>query len=115
MSEQSSYQDLIENAVMESPAFLRLVFSGTSGKETPAWQKASFRPVQIKDKRCIQVSYETGAQRQTFNLEGAELLKRVRECLALPFSNIHLQQSTGDIHIRITRKGKVLMSKAAPS
>ncbi|MHC4480474.1 MAG: class I SAM-dependent methyltransferase, partial [Planctomycetota bacterium] len=51
----------------------------------------------------------------TKNAAGGALNRRLKEALALPFSHIHVQASGGDLHVRITRKGKALVSRGKPS
>ncbi len=110
-----SYQEELETAVLESTDFLLLTLSGALGKEPPPWKRIRFRPMASEGRRPLQISYETATQVRHKNLEGPALQAELRQCLALPFSNLHLQRTSGDLHVRITRKGRVLMSRSRPS
>ena len=49
------------------------------------------------------------------NFAGRDWVRKLDELLALKFTQVHVQTSAGDLHIRITRKGRALVSKGAPS
>ncbi|HBA83342.1 MAG TPA: SAM-dependent methyltransferase [Verrucomicrobia bacterium] len=114
-NDTADYKELIVQAVEKDPGFLRLTLSGPTDTTRTDCTKISFRPVMIRNDRRIQALYEKPTQNAVANLEARELRACLQKTLALPFSRLHLQQQTGDVHIRITRKGKVLMSRSAPS
>ena len=115
-SEQShDYKEIVEKAVLDEKAFLRLTFSKKLAEDTTAWTKISLRPVLVKGKRKIQFSYFDSKKDITKNFSDDELRERLHEVISIPFGHIHLQSKSGDTHIKITRKGKVLISKGKPS
>jgi SAM-dependent methyltransferase len=114
--EQSGdYKTIAKNAVLDEKAFLRLTLSKKLREDATPWTKISVRPVLIKGCRQIQFSYFDSEKDITKNFSGDELLKRLDEALSVPFSQIHLQSTSGDVHIRITRKGKALITRRKPS
>ena len=111
----SDYKILVKNAVQDTSAFLRLTLSKKRGADSTPWIKVSLRPILIRGQRKIQVSYFDGKKDISKNVAEAELLSRLDELLALPFTQLHVQSTTGDIHIRITRKGKAQVKRGNPS
>ncbi|MHC4788854.1 MAG: hypothetical protein ACYS8K_06580, partial [Planctomycetota bacterium] len=111
--EDEDYRSAVRAAVRDQ-GFLRLTFSRPRGEDCP-WLKVSGRPVEVGGRRQIQLSYFTPDRCITKNAAGGALKRRLKEALALPFSHIHVQASGGDLHVRITRKGKALVSRGKPS
>jgi len=74
----------------------------------PAYEKIRVRPAPAG---VWQVNYFTATQHITKNASTDEAL----QLLSLPFRRAHLQTTGGDVHIRITKKGKVLHSEGRPS
>ena len=126
--EPEDHKAVVRSAVLEDDTFLRLTLSrkapkaidGEEGARPPrtgpsAWHKVTVRPVLIKGHRRMQFAYFDAAKCTTRNFDGEELQRRLDELLAMPFPRIHLQCSTGDTHIRTTRRGKTLVSRGKPS
>ncbi|MBT4139380.1 MAG: SAM-dependent methyltransferase, partial [Candidatus Latescibacteria bacterium] len=111
---QEDHKAAIRNAISED-SFLRLTFSGKVRAGTTALIKAVVRPIQIKQQKLIQFTYFDAKQDNTKNHSAHESIEELDELLDLAFGNIHLQTTTHDLHVRITKKLKVLMKKAAPS
>jgi SAM-dependent methyltransferase len=80
------------------------------GAEVP-WVRVEVRPVAVKGRLRTQFSYFDGKKDVTKNCAGAEARRRLDELLAMPFRHFHLQSTTGDLHVRITKKGKVLVKR----
>ena len=96
-------------------AFVALTLSGASGKTLPRWVRVRVRPVEVKGSRALQFSYFDGKQEVAKNLTHAAARAALDEALAEPFSHVELQSTAGDLHVRITHKGKALVSKGRPS
>jgi SAM-dependent methyltransferase len=105
---------LIKKAVFEA-GFLRLTFSGTVRGQKSALLKAVVRPIQIKDQKQVQFTYFEANQDNTKNFSEHESMEKLDALFLLSFSNMHLQTTSYDLHVRITKKLKVLIKKAAPS
>ena len=120
MSKKSSgpndnYKGKLKGAVLDEGTFLRLTLSKKLGEDSTPWVKISLRPVLVKGERKTQFSYFDPKKNITKNFSDDDLKEPLDEALALPFSRIHLQSTSGDTHVRITRKGKVLTTKGKPS
>lgn len=111
---QEDHKAAIRNAISED-GFLRLIFSGTVRTGISPYIKAVVRPIQVKQQKRIQFTYFDAKQDNTKNYSPQESIEKLNELLDLGFGNIHLQTATYDLHVRITKKMKVLMKKGAPS
>ena len=109
------YKTIIKEAVCQEETFLRLIANGQIRGESNPWIKAVIRPVELKKQRKFQFTYYDSKRNITQNYGSGELPKRLEELLALPFNRIHLQATDGDLHMRITKKRKVLITKGKPS
>ena len=96
-------------------AFRRLTLSGPVGSAGAERERIVARPVEIKSVRQVQVTFSGNGKSEVKNYAGREWSRQLDELLARQFTQIHVQTSAGDLHIRITRKGRVLISKGAPS
>ena len=115
-SEQAeNYKVMIKEAVSREETFLRLTVSGKIQGESNPWIKAVIRPVKLKGQRNYQFIYYDRKKSTTKNYNGLELPERLEELLSTPFSHIHVQATSGDLHIRITKRRKVLIRKGKPS
>lgn len=114
-SQQPDHRQLVIDAVTDEAAFLRLTLSHPQPAENATWEKVSARPVEIAGRRQVQVACTAGKRHITKNLSGQELTDELATLLAMPFSHISVQMTSGDIHIRITKKGKALVSRGKPS
>ena len=77
--------------------------------------RVSLRPVVIKDVRCYQgeMIEEGQTQVKNFDLEAAQ--RGLEEMLAqVGPRELHLLTARGDLHVRVTKKGKILESRSAP-
>ena len=134
------YRDVIRRAVADPETFVRLTLSGTpqyvahplapteerpSGESSACaqpraatphpWVKATVRPVLARGERRLQIACFDAKKDVTKNFAPAEAAARIDELLAMPFPHIELQTTAGDLHVRITRKGKVLVTEGKPS
>ncbi len=76
-----------------------------------AYEKISVRPEPAGAEDTWQVNYFTATKHITKQASTREAL----HLLLLPFKRAHLQTTVGDVHIRITKKGKVLLREGRPS
>ena len=105
----------IRAAVRQEETFLRLTASGQARGGAPPWRKVAVRPVVVKGERRLQFAYYTGTQALTRNYTGADFSAKLEEVLEAPFSRFHVQTTTGDLHARLTKKGKALLSRGKPA
>ena len=114
-STMQDYKKLIRNAVANQDEFLRLTLSGKRGEHESDLNKVTLRPVTLKGERHIQVCCYSSTKSVTKNYSEATFGGKLDEVLGLAFRQIHLQCASRDLYIRITRKGKALLSEDKPS
>ena len=113
--ESEDYEELVRRAVLDERSFQRLIFSGTGKNTSAPWVKVSLRPVEIRDKRHMQFVYSDGVKEIAKNYLGDQVAEQLDEALGWGFPRIHVQTTQGDLHIRITKKGRPLVTRAKPS
>jgi len=77
--------------------------------------RVSLRPVVIKGEKCFQgeMTEEGRTQVKNFDLEGAR--SGLEEMLGQTGPReLHLVTASGDLHVRVTKKGKFLESRSSP-
>ncbi len=104
-----NYLTLLKTHILAEDTFLNAAFSGRQKGRSLTWIKVTLRPVLLKEKRHIQFSYFDGKQDVAKNYAESELETKVDELLALPFKNITLRTTTGNIRVQITKKGKAII------
>jgi SAM-dependent methyltransferase len=112
------YKAKVRQAVLTEGGFTRLTFTGgalKSGAGELGLEKAALRPVAIRGSAMVQVLTTAGKKHLAENLIGDALAARLEELLSAPFTHVELQSPSGDLHVRITRKGKALVSEGKPS
>jgi len=115
LSDETHYEALVRDAVLDERTFLRLTMTGaTRGAESP-WVKVVVRPVLVRGQRRLQLSYFDEKKDTTRNFSGDAALAKLDEALAMPFSQFHVQSTTGDLHVRITKKGRAIIGRGRPS
>lgn len=112
---KTNYQTLIKNAVYDEATFIHLTFSNKLRDDETPWIKIKIRPVLIKGRRQIQFSYFDPKKDITKNYSGAAIAEHLDEVLKLPFGQINLQSTTGDIQVRITAEGKAIVTRGKPA
>lgn len=95
--------------VLENPGFIKLIQSARQGG---ALSRRSLRPVEIRGERLFQYEQSDGGQVVVKNLDGAGATVALEEILSRTGAReLHLLSDAGDLHLRVTRKGRVLMSR----
>jgi SAM-dependent methyltransferase len=115
MPSDSDYKRIVIQAVCDEDTFVKATFSGRRRGFKLPWRRVTLRPVLLRGKRYLQVSHLDEKQDTTRNYAGHDILRKVAELLALPFSQIHIATTEGDIQVRISRKGLVRVQDAQPA
>lgn len=110
----SDYRQLVRERILEGGAFIRAVFSGEQKGASVPWMKVVVRPVELKGQVHWQFSYFDEKKDITKN-HLDEAASKVDELLALPFRNIFVESSAGNLQVNFTKKGKPLVSRSKPS
>lgn len=100
-----AFRDQVRDLILDEDAFVQATFSGRRrGYELP-WRRVTVRPVAIRGERHVQISYIDERQDVTKNFTGEAVVGKIDELVALPFSQIHVVTTTGEVQVRISRKG----------
>jgi hypothetical protein len=103
----------IVSALDKSENFVRLVLSGRRrNMQTPA-ERIDVKPVLIKGEVKYQISQSDGRAMTTKNFSPAEFI--ALNYLDCGFANILLEEKSGSISIRITKKGEALIHRSKES
>ena len=103
-------QEEIRACVM-GEGFMKLV---QSVRRNGTQFKISLRPVEIGGERKFQAEMTDNGQVQVKNLDAAAAAEGLEEIIAQRGArDLHLMGATGDLHIRVTKKGRVLVSRSA--
>ncbi|MEP7135684.1 MAG: SAM-dependent methyltransferase [Chloroflexota bacterium] len=106
----SDYKTLIREKILARNTLVRAVFSGEQKGSSLPWNKVTVRPVELKGELQLQFSYFDEKKDVTKNhLEDAA--SKLDELLALPFRNIFVESSDGNLQVNISKKGKALVSR----
>lgn len=115
MTTAENYADLVVAAVCDEAEFQRLTLTAPAKDTETGCVKACLRPIMLKGERFLSCDLSDGKKNTTKNYPAAEAAERTRELLALGFTRIHAESRTRALHVRITRKGKALVSSGRPS
>lgn len=114
-SQETDHKQLVREAVLDEATFIRLTLTAQiNGAEMP-WRRIVIRPVLIKQKRHLQISYFDARQDTTKNYRGDEAAARLDEVLRLPFKSLHVETTTDDLRIQAARGGKVTIQRSGPA
>ena len=92
--------------------FMKLVQSVRRGGST---FRISLRPVAIGGREMYQAESFEGGQTKVKNLDAKSAADGLEEILDQPGArDLHLMTATGDLHVRVTRKGHAMASRSAP-
>ncbi len=106
---QQDYEQVIKARVMDVRQFVMAVFSGRRRGYDVPWQKVNLRPLIIREQPHIQISYFDGRQDTSKNYPLDDIEAQLDTLLSDGFSNIHVRTVSGDLQVRITKKGKVMI------
>jgi hypothetical protein len=109
------YPDEILSALRDERRFIRLTLSGPKDGAGAEWRKVVIRPVQLPGGRRLQAVFQGRRKQTARSIEPDDVAGEFQRLAQMGFLNIHLQCADGDLHVRITRKGKALISRGKPS
>jgi len=108
---EQDHKKRVRERILTDQSFVRAVFSGQQKGAALEWVKVVVRPVEIKGERNLQFSYFDEKKDVTSNYLVVESTAPLDELLALPFRNIFVENTTGNLQVNISKKGKVLVNK----
>jgi SAM-dependent methyltransferase len=110
----SDYKQLVRERILQRDSLIRAQFSGEQKGSSLPWVKVVVRPVELKGQVHLQFSYFDEKKDITKNyLE--EAASKVDELLALPFRNIFVESSAGNVQVNISKKGRALVNETKPT
>jgi len=112
---EQNYKELVRDRVLNHKTFIRAVFSGEQKGSSVPWIKVTVRPVEIKGEFKWQFSYFDEKQDTTKNYSLKDAVSKINGLLALPFRNVFIESSAGNLQVNFSKKGKALVSKSKPS
>jgi len=108
------YKQLVRERILSRTTLIRALFSGGQKGSSLLWVKVTVRPVELKGDVHLQFSHFDGKKDITKNyLDDAPA--KVDELLALPFRNIFIESSSGNVQVNISKKGKALVNETKPT
>jgi SAM-dependent methyltransferase len=105
----------IGRMVLDPDGLVRAVAAGTRrGVDPPRWRRAELRPVDLRAGRRLQIVRYDERQAFTENVDyGPDAAVAVKELLAEPFGNWHVDNVDTTIQLRVTKKGNAQLHRAA--
>jgi hypothetical protein len=110
---ETDFQTMLASAIQDADTFVSATFSGRQRNTRPEWEKISLRPVELKGQRHLQVLFWDGRQTFTRNFNQHDAPDILHELLAAPHNNFFVRTTSEDIQVRISKKGKVRVHRAA--
>ncbi|MDR2849206.1 MAG: SAM-dependent methyltransferase [Verrucomicrobiota bacterium] len=102
--------DEVRRRVFEDPGFMKVTQVVRRGDGA---FRVSLRPVVIKGERRFQGEMTDGGRTQVKNFDAEGAVRGLEEMLAQTGAReLHLMTASGDLHLRVTRKGKVLEARS---
>lgn len=112
--ERFELEESLKNEIREGvfgEGFMKIVQSVRRNGKT---FKIAMRPVDIGGKRMFQAEMTDEGQVRVKNFERDGAIEGLEEIIAQRGArDLHLMTSKGDLHVRVTKKGKVLLSRSA--
>jgi SAM-dependent methyltransferase len=104
------YKAQVRAKLLARASLIRATFSGAQKGTSVPWVRITVRPVELRGQIHLQVSYFDEKQDVTKNyLDDAPA--KVDELLALPFRNIFVESTDGNLQVNISKKGKAVVSE----
>ena len=108
------YKQIIRARILARDSLIRAQFSGGQKGSSLPWLKVTVRPVELKGQVHLQFSYFDEKKDITKNYLD-EAAAKVDELLALPFRNIFVESSAGNVQVNISKKGRAVVHESKPA
>ena len=108
---ETEYRQWAKSHIMDETRFIKAVFGGRRHGQEQQWRRVVVRPVLLRSKRQLQVSYFDEKRDITKNYTGDKIPSLLDELLTLPFSHLTLQTTERETQVRISKKGKIYMQE----
>ncbi len=98
-------------AALADQRLVKLVLAGPRGPR-PDLQRVLVRPLTLKGRACLSLTYNHRTKDVTKNLPVDEGLATVAELIDSSFDNLHLLTADGELQLAISRKGKATLRRS---
>lgn len=97
--------------VVQAADFHRATFGGTTRGVPSPWVRVVLRSLELRGERHVQFSYFETKKHITKNVALAHVSTPLDELLEIGYAGLHLTTRDEEIDVRITKKGRVLVSR----
>ena len=113
--QEQDYRDVVRDIVLDDANFVQFTAKGKirMGQSSP-WRQVTVRPVEIKGARHLQFSYLDERQDITKNYSDGDILDKLDEVLAIPYSALRVLTTERDVQVQVSKKGKALIRNNKP-
>ncbi len=98
-------------AALADGAFERLVLARPTSGEGSDLRRVAVRPVLLRGERCLQFVHTHATRDVTKNLDVDDGVVAIDALIGVAFAHAHLQTTREAIELRVSRKGRVGMSR----
>jgi len=104
-------KDKILAAIRDSGAFTKLVLSGNRRERKDKGEKTLLEPAGVGGDLKYRIVSTDGTSETTKVIPLGEIADAVTRILQTPFRHLHLLAASGEMHVRISKKGRYLISR----
>jgi SAM-dependent methyltransferase len=105
--------DELRDALADPRAFHRVVLVRRA--DDTGWSRLVGTPVTLRDGVGVKLVATVGTREETETVRADDWDARRAALLDEPFDQAHVQAPDGDVHVRRTRKGRLLVARGRPS
>ncbi|KRF16751.1 glutathione S-transferase [Nocardioides sp. Soil797] len=103
----------MRSLLLDDQVLVRAVASGRQRGQTAKWKRVELRYVDLKGGRHLQVTAYDDTQAHTSNHAGDEARDTVDDLLDQPFANWHVETTTEQHQVRVTKKLEAMVHTSA--
>lgn len=109
--EKKFVSDAVHEAVRNAAAFRKLVLAGDRRNRRDAGEKTVLEPVNVSGERKYRIVTSGAGGEAAKVIAPEELDAAVDALLDAPFRHLHLLTAAAEMHVRISKKGRYLVSR----
>lgn len=99
--------------ILDDRVLVRAVASGRQRGQEPRWKRVEMRHVDLKSGRHLQITAYDATQAHTSNHAGQAAREAVDELMDMPFANWHVETTTEQHQLRVTKKLEAMVHTSA--
>lgn len=107
----SELLDLLNDNILDNPAFVSAIFSGEKTGPVTAWERIVIKPVLLKDVLQYQINYYDAKQSTTKNYTADALPIELRVLESHGFKSVYIRDTTSGLQIQVHKKGKLFVKR----